>query len=207
MSRTRIKICGLTRWEDAEAALALGADYVGFVLYSGSPRAITALKLAQILDAVPAKKKAIGVFVNESRAAVDKIVADCDLYAVQLNGDENQSEFEGLGVPLWRSVRLEGDVCNPFPEEWSADRYVVDSSVSGLYGGTGKKADWKAAVAFAARYSTMLAGGLTPGNVAAAVKAVRPIGVDVASGVEKIHGIKDHAKMAAFIGNAGRAVA
>ncbi|MEI6971872.1 MAG: phosphoribosylanthranilate isomerase [bacterium] len=204
MKRTEIKICGLTRRDDAAAAVDMGADYIGFVLYRGSPRFIAHARLARLLDGIPGKTKVVGVFVNENRANIERIARDCNMFAVQLNGDELASEFRGLALPVWRSVRFEDrrGAC-PRPESWPATRYVVDSSVPGLYGGTGTPADWKRAKALAARQQVMLAGGLTAGNVAAAIRLVRPAGVDVSSGVEHNPRRKDHRKMALFIQNAG----
>lgn len=207
MSVIEVKICGLTRRDDAAAALDMGADYIGFVLYAGSSRFIAAGKLAQLLDGISCRHKVIGVFVNETRANVEKIAADCNLFAVQLNGDEKADEFTGLKVPVWRSIRFRGRAQSPSAVKWPAARYVVDSAVPGLYGGTGKPADWKRAATFAARYPTMLAGGLNPGNVADAIRTVKPAGVDVASGVELNARRKDRAKMNAFIAEARAAAA
>jgi len=205
MSKVEIKICGLTRIEDARAALDLGADYLGFVVYAGSPRGIDVHKLVKMMDGLPSTGKAIAVFVNESRSRVEQIAIDCGLFAVQLHGDEQPDEFAGLSVPIWRSVAFGKDVPAFFPEEWGVDRYVIDSSLPGAYGGTGRPADWRKAAEFAGRYPAMLAGGLTVDTVAVAIRTVRPLGVDVASSVEKRPGVKDHDKMASFIFNARRA--
>ena len=205
MASIEIKICGLARRDDAAYALDAGADYIGFVLYAGSPRCVSALKLAQLLDGISRPRKAVGVFVNESRANVEKIATDCDLFAVQLNGDESAADFEDMPVPVWRSIRFRNRICRPTPAKWMAARYVVDSAVPGLYGGTGRPADWKLAAAFARRHPTMLAGGLTPANVANAVRTTQPAGVDVSSGVEKSPRRKDRERMAAFIWNAREA--
>ena len=206
MTGIEIKICGLTRCDDAAYALEAGADYVGFVLYAGSPRCIGALKLARVLDRIHGRRKAVGVFVNESRANVEKIASDCDLFAVQLNGDEKAADFEGMCVPVWRSVRFRDKTCSPPPGKWKATRYVVDSALPGLYGGTGQPTDWKRAAIFAGKHLTMLAGGLTPANVADAVRAVRPAGVDVSSGVERSPRRKDRRKIAAFVWNVREAI-
>lgn len=202
MNRVEIKICGLSRRDDAAYALDLGADYIGFVLYDGSSRFISGTRLARLLDGLPGEKKAIGVFVNESRARVDKIASDCNLFAIQLNGDEQAKEFEDMTLPVWRSIRFLNGTCSPLTGKWPAIRYVVDSAIHGLYGGTGEIADWKKAARFANKHPTMLAGGLTPGNVANAILATRPAGVDVSSGVERNPRRKDRAKMKAFIDNA-----
>lgn len=181
------------------AALDLGADYLGFVLYAKSPRGISPTKLFGILDKVDGIRNAVGVFVNRPRAEVARIVSDCGLCAAQIHGDEAADEFQGLAWPVWRAVGLKAGNCRPDPADWPATRYVVDAAVTGLYGGTGKTADWAAAADLAARHPVMLAGGLTPDNVGDAIRTVRPVGVDVASGVEAEPGRKDLGKMRAFI--------
>ena len=194
-----VKICGLTNRDDAAAALDLGADYLGFVLYPESPRGITATAMLRILDQMDSTRKAIAVFVNESRATVEKIAEDGALHAVQLHGDEDSEAFVDMPVPVWRAVRFQAGTVSPSPEIWPVVRYVVDASVTGRYGGTGVAADWKQAAPFAEKYPVMLSGGLTPDTVANAVSTVKPLGVDVASGVETEPGKKDHAKIKAFI--------
>lgn len=202
LGRTEIKICGLTNDADAAAALKLGADYLGFVLYAGSPRGISAGKLALILDKLDSNARAIGVFVNRPRNEVEKIAVDCGLYAVQIHGDEDPRDFADMPLFLWRAVRLDHGKCTPRPESWPVQRYVIDATVPGQYGGTGVPADWAEASKLARRHPVMLAGGLTPANVADAVRIVKPVGVDVASGVEAAPGRKDHTKLAAFVCNA-----
>jgi phosphoribosylanthranilate isomerase len=199
-----IKICGMTNRDDIMDALELGADYVGFVLYDKSPRGISAREMRLILDSIDVPLKAVGVFVNESRRNVETVADDCGLHAVQLNGDEQAGDFVDLAVPVWRVVRLRGQECSPDPATFRAARYVVDAAVPGMYGGTGVTADWEAAEKLAAGRPVMLAGGLTPDNVAEAVRAVKPTGVDAASGVEAEPGRKDMDKVREFIRNAGR---
>lgn len=197
-STVEVKICGLTNRDDALAALEAGADYLGFVIYGGSPRGIAAGDAARILAGIGVPVRAVGVFVNESRANVEQIAGDCGLYAVQLHGDEEADDFVGMPVALWRSVRLE-NVTDGTLAEWGAERLVVDASVPGMYGGTGVAADWSAASRLAERCPVMLAGGLTPENVAEAIGVVRPLGVDTASGVEDRPGRKDLEKLREFV--------
>ena len=194
-----IKICGLTTFDDALAALEAGADYLGFVTYSKSPRGIDATVLRAICEKLPAGARTVGVFVNASRAIVETVACDCGLTVVQLHGDELSGAFQGLAWPLWRAVRLSDGLCRPSPDDWPAERYVVDAAPAGVYGGAGQTADWIAAADFARRHAMLLAGGLTPENVAEAVCAVRPAGVDVASGVEASSGRKDRACVRLFI--------
>jgi phosphoribosylanthranilate isomerase len=208
MPVVEVKICGITRLDDARGALDAGADYVGFVLYSGSPRGIGFRRLRAIADRLPARCRAVGVFVNEPRGTVERVAADCGLYAVQLHGDERPEDFACLTVRVWRVVRLgRGPSARAPAEGWRVERFGVDAAVAGRYGGTGTAADWRAAAAFAARRPAMLAGGLTPRNVARAVRAVRPLGVDTASGVESAPGRKNLAKVRRFVAAAKEAAA
>jgi len=201
-----VKICGLTSAEDANAALDFGADYIGFVLFPRSPRAVNAVRLAQILDRVKNRKKAVAVFVNEARRRVEQVARDCGLRAIQLHGDEDPRDFEDMPLPVWRAVSVIENDPEPNPDEWTVERYMFDSPSVGRYGGTGIQADWEEAAAFAKRRPTMLAGGLNPENVAQAIAKVRPLGVDVSSGVEKSPGVKDLKKLEEFIKNARRAL-
>jgi phosphoribosylanthranilate isomerase len=196
-----VKICGLTHLDDARWALEEGADYLGFVLYPKSPRAVTAAALARLVDHLPDHARPVGVFVNEAPAQVRQIAVDCRLAAVQLNGDEIPGDFLDLPVPLWRSVHLEPGGWSPAPERWKGARFVMDAA-SPAYGGTGVKIDWEAGRSFAAQHRAILAGGLDPESVAEAIRQVRPAGVDVASGVECTPGKKDFRKVAAFIAHA-----
>ncbi len=196
---TEIKICGLTNIDDARCALDLGVDYLGCVLYPKSPRSVSVSELAKICDALDNNVKVIGVFVNENRANIEKIALDCNLYAVQIHGDEDYSEFSDTKITIWKAVRIEDGEVKPALNKWPAARYVIDADVSGEYGGTGVTADWNQAAELATRYPLMLAGGLTPENVGDAVRIVEPRGVDVASGVELMPGRKDHEKMKRFV--------
>jgi phosphoribosylanthranilate isomerase len=200
-----IKICGMTSFDDVNAALDEGADYVGFVLHPASPRAVDAARVRQILDRVGARCRAVAVAVNQPRLALEALAADCGLWAVQLHGDELPDDFAGVSFRLWRAIRAGREGLSAAPEAWKADRYVVDAAVPGMYGGTRVLADWKAAAELARKYSVLLAGGLTPENVADGVAAVRPRGVDVVSGVESAPGKKDYRRVRDFIAAARRA--
>lgn len=191
--------------EDALAAAELGADYLGFVLYSKSPRGISATRLADISERLPRELRKIGVFVNTPREEVIRIAEQCGLHAVQIHGDENAAEFRDMPVPVWRAVSVSDGVCVPVPSEWASQRYVVDAHVPGQYGGSGELSDWEFARGLAADCRVMLSGGLSPANVAEGIKAVLPTGVDVASGVEESPGKKDHKKVAEFISRAREA--
>jgi phosphoribosylanthranilate isomerase len=196
---TEIKICGLTNLADARAALAAGADYLGFVLYERSPRYIAPGKLRRILDRLPGATRAVAVVVNARREFVEKLARDCRLHAVQLHGDERRADWLDMPLPVWRAMRLHHGRPQPAPASWPAARYVLDAAAPGRYGGSGRTADWAKATVMARRWAMMLAGGLTPDNVAEAIRTVRPLGVDTASGVEKAPGKKDPRKLAAFV--------
>lgn len=193
-----IKICGLTHLDDARQALDQGADYLGFVLYSKSPRHVTVAQLAALAERLPEPARLVGVFVNMPPPQVVEVAVRCRLAAVQIHGDEEAEGFAGLAVPVWRAVRLRRQCWMPDPAGWSPERYVMDA-FSPAYGGTGLTVDWEEAARFAARYRAMLAGGLDAANVGEAVRRVRPLGLDVSSGVEAEPGRKDHRKVAAFI--------
>ena len=193
-----VKVCGLTSLDDARAAVDAGADYLGFVFYENSPRAVTARSVIEILAEL-GDVRALGVFVNESPQVVVDTVKECGLYAAQIHGDEDANDFRGLEVPVWRALWIEDGVAFPEPDIWQSERYVVDAAAPGQYGGSGVLADWGIAAELAGRVPVMLAGGLTADNVAAAVTAVRPLGVDVSSGVERTPGVKDHEAVRAFV--------
>lgn len=194
-----VKICGLTNLADASVALDAGADYLGFVLYARSPRAVQPDQLAEIVSQLGSGVRAIGVFVNETPERVVQIVEQCGLYAAQIHGDEVPLGFDQMPFHLWRAVWLKASRIKPEPANWPADRYVVDAAVPGQYGGSGVTADWSAAERLAEVCPVMLAGGLTPDNVTAAIRAVHPLGVDVSSGVESSPGHKDHNAVRQFI--------
>ena len=194
-----IKICGITNLDDARAACDAGADYLGFVLYQKSPRAITLDALRRIRNKLDKNTKCIGVFVNKPPLAVAKIAADCGLDFVQLCAEEQYESFRLLPLPIWRVIRIQNGLPQPAPAKWPAERYVLDSSQPGFYGGTGTAMDWSIAAGIAKEHKMMLAGGLTPANIATAIRIVRPFGVDVSSGIECRPGKKDHEKMRLFI--------
>ena len=197
-----IKICGLTNLDDAKAAIDAGADLLGFVFYPKSPRYITALQTRSLLDRLPSSVRAVGVFVNGKPGGVHKIASDCGLYAVQLHGDEVPEPYADMLPRVWRAIHFSGGSYRPEPKSWLAARYVLDAAAPGKYGGTGKTISWSAAARFARKFPAMLAGGLTPDNVVQAIRTVRPLGVDVTSGVEASPGKKDHARLVQFISRA-----
>jgi phosphoribosylanthranilate isomerase len=201
-----IKICGITRMEDALQAIESGATALGFVFWPGSPRAIEPVRAAAIVAALPPDVTTVGVFVNEPVDGVRRAVATSGVSAVQLHGDEDPSYAAALDLPIYRSVTLDGGLAAA--EAWPAPTVLLlDAADPVRRGGTGVRVDWARAAEVARRRPTVLAGGLTPDNVEEAVRAVRPHGVDVFSGVERAPGIKDAARVAGFVTRARDAFA
>lgn len=197
---TKIKICGIKTVEDALAAMDAGADLIGFNFYPKSPRYIDP---GQCRDIMSVMRKYghitfVGVFVNSSMAEVRATVETCALSLAQLHGDETSEMVQSLDGKAFKAFRGVPATLNGFSKE-DAPALLVDASVEGAYGGTGVTANWKTAAELAQQVPLLLAGGLTPENVAEAVQRVCPWGVDVASGVESAPGKKDPAKMRAFV--------
>jgi phosphoribosylanthranilate isomerase len=197
--RPEIKLCGITNLDDARAACEAGADYLGFVLYKKSPRSILPDDLRRIREKLDKTTKCVGVFVNEPPRTVLKIAQDCLLHSVQLCGEEQYESFRTFPLPVWRVIRLKNNELQPMPSAWKAERYVLDTAQAGFYGGTGLTADWNMAARVAKEHKIMLAGGLTLENIAAAIRIVKPFGIDVSSGIESRPGKKDREKMRFFI--------
>jgi phosphoribosylanthranilate isomerase len=199
-----LKVCGITRMDDALHAVDAGATAVGFVLWPQSPRFVSNRQVAEIVAALPASITTVGVFVNQSAEGIALTMQRTGLKMVQLHGDEPSTYAEALPWPLLRSVTLESAV--GVMEAWPAGtRFLVDASDPVRRGGTGHAVDWTQAAALARRRQLVLAGGLTPSNVAEAIVAVNPFGVDVSSGVEDAPGLKNAKKVARFLSNATKA--
>ena len=196
----RIKICGITRMEDALAASELGADALGFVFHPPSPRYIEPERAANIIAGLPSFITVVGVFADLPREEVRKIAAVAGLDRVQLSGEETPEYCRALGLRWIKAFRLAGrEDLERIPAYGRGREFLLDSHVKGVPGGTGKKFDWQWA-AEARRYGrVILAGGLDPDNVAQAIRTAAPFGVDVSSGVESAPGIKDRGLLAAFI--------
>lgn len=198
--RTRIKICGITRAEDARVAAQLGADAIGLVFYPPSPRNI-GLDLAHaIISAIPPFVTVVGLFVDPSADQVESVLRRCPLDLLQFHGDEAPDFCGAFGLPYLKAarVRADADLVQYLSPYVAAQGWLLDAYHDQLYGGTGASFDWKLIPRDLAR-PVILSGGLTPENVGAAVRQVRPWAVDVSSGVEAAKGIKDAAKIAAFI--------
>jgi phosphoribosylanthranilate isomerase len=199
-----VKICGITRVEDALAAAALGADFVGLNFYPDSPRHIDAAVAAEIVRALPKGIEVVGVFVNESPGEINRIVEEVGLHLAQLHGAETPEASSLVRVPVIKALRIESADDIVAAEQYKVDLFLIDTP-SETWGGSGKKGDWKLAAEACRKLRAFLAGGLTPENVAEAVRTVNPYGVDVSSGVERAPGLKDRTKMAVFMDRAREA--
>jgi len=201
-----IKICGITRPQDAEIACREGAGAIGLNFWRGSKRFVEDGQAREILSAVPPGVLKVGVFVNPHPLVVNESLADLGLDLVQFHGDEQAQAWSTLaGNKIIRAIRVFDESSLAAATGWNPRYFLYDSFVVG-YGGMGKRPPWQI-VAAGARRPFLLAGGLGPLEVAAAIAAVRPDGVDVASGVESKPGIKSEAKMVAFIEKARKAAA
>lgn len=193
---TQVKICGITREEDALACAALGADFIGFVFVPSSPRFITpgaAAKIARSLD--PASRpKLVGVFRDAPFETVSRVAAGVPLDFVQLHGDESEDDFATLRVPAIKAVRV-GDTMPETETFASAQWLLFDALDERRGGGTGRRFDWSLLAQYKRARPFFLAGGITPDNAATAISAVRPQGLDLSSGVESAPGIKDAEKL------------
>jgi phosphoribosylanthranilate isomerase len=191
-----VKICGITRLEDARAAVDAGASAIGFIFWEGSPRFIDPERARAIANAVPAPVVTVGVFVNTGADHINAVADRIGLSVIQLHGDETPADAAAIGRPIIKAL---SDLDAAHVDQWpDAITLLVDAQDPVRRGGTGQKADWTRAAALARRRRVLLAGGLNAENVADAVRAVRPFGIDVSSGVERSPGIKDHERLAAL---------
>src|SRR5688572_702665 len=197
---TKIKICGIKTASDALAAMEAGADLIGFNFYPKSPRYIDVGICRDIMSVMRKYGHVtyVGVFVNASVEVIRATIETCGLSLAQLHGDETHEVLSALDGKAFKAFRGIPENINGF-ERSEAPVLLVDASVKGLYGGSGITADWNGAAELAKKYPLLLAGGLTPENVADAVRRVKPWGVDVASGVESAPGEKDASKIVEFV--------
>ena len=202
MTRTRIKICGITREEDLAASVAAGADALGFVFYAPSPRYVAPERAAQLISHVPAFVTKVGLFVNETAVAVRAVLNKVPLDLLQFHGDEDASFCAQFGRPWIKAARVKPgldllEYASLFAGAPGASGLLLDAHVEG-YGGGGQTFDWSL-IPHSLPLPVILSGGLHPGNIAEAVRAVRPWAVDVSSGVEAARGVKDAQKITEFI--------
>jgi len=207
---TRVKICGITNVEDARAACEAGVDAIGLNFYPRSPRALSVEKAVELRALIPSGVQVFGVFVNAETGEVMKIFREVRLDALQLHGDESPTTVAQLAriAPVFKALRVGPDFSAVTLESYpGVSGFLFDTAdaMPGQYGGTGRLTDWGVAQQAARSRRVILAGGLSAGNVAAAILQVRPYGVDVASGVEASSGAKDHAQLREFVREARRA--
>ena len=197
---TRIKICGITRVEDALAAARSGADAIGLVFYEPSPRYVSIELAQQLSDSLPPFVTVVGLFVNAEAALVREVLARVRLDLLQFHGDESPEYCAQFSQPYLKAIRVKAgvDLLQCASDFRGARGLLLDAHVNGIPGGTGATFDW-ALIPKQLPLPVILSGGLDAENVAVAIKQVQPYAVDVSSGVEASKGIKDAAKIAAFI--------
>jgi len=198
--RTRVKICGITRIDDALAAVNAGADALGFVFYEPSPRSISLQQANLIFDALPPFINKVALFVNPSREEVEEALANLSIDVLQFHGDEDAAFCESFNKPYLKAIRVHsGTNFAKLAEDYKkASGLLFDAFDSKQYGGTGHTFDWSL---LPKNYSAplILAGGLTADNVCQAITETRPYAVDISSGVEKSRGLKDHPLIKQFM--------
>jgi len=203
--KTKVKICGITCLEDAQAAVAAGADAIGLVFYPPSSRYVTPFVAAEIVAGLGPFVTTVGLFVNEEAAVVKDTLALTGLQLLQFHGDESAQYCQQFERPYIKALRMSPglDPLQAMADFPQACGYLFDAWQPDKFGGTGKTFDWQRITGLASD-NLILAGGLTPDNVEAAVQAVRPYAVDVSGGVELAPGKKDHRALKAFISSAKR---
>jgi len=197
---TRIKICGITREQDLRAVANSGADAIGLVFYDKSPRHVSTQQVAELMRHVPPFVTVVGLFVNPTVDYVRQVLANVSLDVLQFHGEESPEFCQQFGKPYLKAIRVKAgvDLVECAARFAGAQGLLLDAFVEGTQGGTGESFDW-ALIPQNLSLPVILSGGLHAGNVAVAVKQVRPYAVDVSSGVEASKGIKDAAKVVAFI--------
>ena len=206
-TKTIIKVCGLTRLDEALACSELGVQWLGFNCFRGSKRYLPPEAIATIIQQLPSEVKTVGVFVNSSSTEIEEILQQTGMHLAQLHGDESPDFANALQVPWFRAFRVMDDLAEEEIRSYGQELFLLDAAQTGQYGGTGHAFDWKVATRLRDHGKLLLAGGLQPDNVKEAVLQVRPFGVDVASGVESAPGRKDPQKVANFIAAVAQAEA
>ena len=194
---TQVKICGITNREDAVCAVECGATALGFIFYPPSPRYIKPDDAKKIISALPEKIVSVGVFVNETKSTIKKIMGECGLDMIQLHGDESPAfclEFPLSSTIKAVELKKEEDVHRA--SNYDVAAILVDSRHEGLYGGTGRKSNWELAGRIKEKKPLILSGGLNENNIADALQNIAPNALDINSGVEASPGKKDHKKLA-----------
>jgi phosphoribosylanthranilate isomerase len=197
--RTRVKICGITRRQDAEFAIEMGADALGLVFYAASPRAVTIAQAVDICQGLPPFVSLVGLFVNPQAAEVQATLEQLPLSLLQFHGDETATFCQQFHQPYMKAVRMQepADLEHAVQSHPQASALLLDSFKAGVPGGTGQTFDWS--MISPVDKPVILAGGLTVDNVSSAIQQIRPYGVDVSGGVESAKGIKNNEKIRAFM--------
>ena len=196
----RVKVCGITTREDALLAAELGAAALGFVCWPGSPRFVEPESVAAIAGVLPPFVTTVGVFVNQARATVSRVVERTGIQVVQLHGDEGADDWVGFERSIIKAIGVGASFNAGSLQAWpEAITVLLDTADEARRGGTGRTIDWDMARQVAATRRTILAGGLRADNVAEAIRHIRPYGVDVSSGVEARPGVKDRDRLTAFM--------
>lgn len=206
MNRTRVKICGITRLEDAFCAVEAGADSLGFVFYSKSPRAIEPQAAAEIIRKLPAFVTTTGLFVDAAAEYIDLVIRETRIDLLQFHGDESPEFCNSFSRPFIKALRMKPglNLNNEYQRYSDSQAILLDAYRPGVPGGTGEVFDWDL-IPTPHKAPLILAGGLTCDNVAQAVEVVQPFAVDVSGGVEQSKGIKDAVKIVKFINEVTRA--
>lgn len=194
-----VKICGITNLDDALFASEAGADALGFVFYKKSPRYVEPEKVRDIIKRLPPFVTTVGVFADQTEAEIKDIISETDIDIVQLHGEEPPEFCEGLNKRVIKAIRVRGMENLTEVKRYKACALLLDTYDRNLKGGTGRIFNWEIAREAKVFNKIIIAGGLTPENVADAIKVAQPYAVDVSSGVEKQKGLKDHLKVKAFI--------
>lgn len=203
--RTRVKICGITRPQDAITAVEFGADAIGLVFYAPSPRNVNIEQAAEIVAGLPPFVSKVGLFVNAEPDFIHSVLKRVALDCLQFHGDETAAECEQINMPYYKAIRVKNDtnLLQYASQYQRANALLLDAYSEAAVGGTGQVFDWTLIPANIGK-PVVLAGGLNAENVAAAIKQVKPYAVDVSGGVEASKGIKDAAKIAAFMQAVGQ---
>lgn len=199
---TRVKICGITRIDDAHVAVEAGADLLGLIFYPPSPRYVTPEQARAIVDTLPASLTPVGVFVNEPAETIRRIGCTSGVQMIQLHGEESPALCQQLPWPVIKTFRFTQQVQPDMMPRYQVEAYLIEGFHAGFYGGGGAQADWQRAASLHTYGRIILAGGLTPENVRQAIRTVKPYAVDVCSGVEASPGKKDWDKVRAFVAHA-----
>ena len=197
----KVKICGLTSLEQALSCAELGADWIGLNCWPGSSRYVPPGEVREIVRELPKSLTTVGIFVNESPESLKKLMTETRLDLAQLHGDESVEVTAKLGIPFLKAFRVSPQFKLEQIQKFGREHFLLDAFSKNHYGGSGQKLDWELASVASGLGKLILAGGLTPENVAEAVKIVQPWGVDVCSGVESEPGIKDLWRVEKFIRN------